>query len=101
MYKKFKEVPNSIQILPVRWKLLGHILSLDPEIPASKAMKYDFTENPKRKNKTNGIPPMTTLPVLLNNQPKGLKNNTFQLTSLADLKNLRNRAHNRTDETVR
>ncbi|GFR94401.1 hypothetical protein ElyMa_000917900 [Elysia marginata] len=52
--------PLSIFILESRWRLFGHILRRDSQIPANQAMsEYFVTEGSKFK----GLP-LTTLPVL-------------------------------------
>ena len=91
LYKKCKETPISTQILETRWRLFGHILRRNPEIPANKAMTFYFSGNTKRSRGR----PTTTLPVTINNDLKKLHDNTLKLTSQTDLENLRNIAHNR------
>ena len=43
VYKIAEETPISLQITKSRWKLFGHILRLDEETPAKKAMRYYFS----------------------------------------------------------
>lgn len=90
LYKRCKETPLSIQILEARWKLFGHILRRDPEIPANKAIEFYYTQNTKR---TKGRP-MTTLPVTLNNDLKKLQNN-MRLTTITELDKLKSIARDR------
>ena len=89
LYKKCKETPLSLQILEARWRLFGHILRRDPEIPANKAMTFYFTkiDKPQRGR------PTTTLPVTLNNDLK--KTKLTKLTTLNDLDEIRNIAMDR------
>ena len=91
LYRKCKECPLSLQILEARWRLLGHVLRRNPEIPANKAMIFYFTE---KTTKTKGRP-ITTLPVTLNNDLRRLQDTTLQLTSLAELEKLRDIAEKR------
>ena len=90
LYIKCKETPLSAQVRESRWKLFGHILRRDIEIPANKAMSYYFIDDIK---KTRGRP-LTTLPVTLNNDIKILKNG-MQLTTKSDIERLRNMAQDR------
>ena len=49
LYEKANSKPVSIEVTRRRWNLLGHILRLDKETPARKAMKCMFEE---RSSKT-------------------------------------------------
>ena len=49
LYKNTNTKPLSIGITKSRWKLFGHILRMDKDTPARKAMKYYFeAENCKK-----------------------------------------------------
>ena len=63
LYQKCNETPLSLQILEHRWRLFGHILRRNEDIPARKAMQFFFQKTTER------FPgrPLTTLPVVLNN----------------------------------
>ena len=92
LYNKCNESPLSVQILESRWRLFGHILRRDTEIPANKAMLFYFSEPGKRSRGR----PITTLPVTLNNDLRRYQKD-FSLTSNADLENLREVAQNRNE----
>ena len=47
LYALTQEIPLSQKIRKRRLTLLGHILRLDPETPAQKALKYFMTPHPK------------------------------------------------------
>ena len=47
LYKLTKEVPLSTKIKTRRLTLFGHILRLDPETPARKALQYYVTPHPR------------------------------------------------------
>ena len=91
LYRKCKETNLSIQILESRWKLFGHILRRDPEIPANKAMTFYFNTTNKRARGR----PITTLPITLNNDLKRLQDNTIQLVTQKDLDTLKDTAQQR------
>ena len=61
LYNKTNKRPISIEILEQRWRLFGHILRRDSEIPANIAMNAYFV---KCGNPFRGRPP-TTLPTVL------------------------------------
>ena len=61
LYNKCEEHPLSIYILENRWRLFGHILRRNIEIPANKSMNSYFATHGK---KFRGRP-LTTLPVVL------------------------------------
>ena len=42
IYTQTDSVPISVELTERRWTLLGHILRLDPETPANKAMVQYF-----------------------------------------------------------
>ena len=81
LYEKCNECPLSITLLESRWRLFGHILQRNSEIPANKSMNSYFISH---RSKFRGRP-FTTLPVVLNKD----------LTSLKDLEHLRSVAQNR------
>ena len=74
-----------------RWRLFGHILRRDREIPANKAMEFYFSNVAKRARGR----PTTTLPTTLDSDLKLINDNTMRLTSNVDLENLRDTAQNR------
>lgn len=65
-------------ILKARWKLLGHILQMDPECPANKAMEFYFEKTDFKKSKGH---PRTTIFTTLNRdiQRTRQKDPTFSL----------------------
>ena len=77
LYNKCEEHPLSIYILENRWRLFGHILRRNIEIPANKSMNSYFATHGK---KFRGRP-LTTLPVVLNKDLSRLQENTLQLTT--------------------
>ena len=91
LYKKCREAPLSMQVLEARWRLFGHVLRRDPNIPANEAMHFYFSENNKRARGR----PQTTLPVTLNNDLKKLLTTKLEITSQKDLDTLRHIAENR------
>ena len=91
LYNKCEEHPLSIYILENRWRLFGHILRRNIEIPANKSMNSYFATHGK---KFRGRP-LTTLPVVLNKDLSRLQENTLQLTTREDLEHLRCIAQNR------
>ena len=86
-----EEHPLSIYILENRWRLFGHILRRNIEIPANKSMNSYFATHGK---KFRGRP-LTTLPVVLNKDLSRLQENTLQFTTREDLEHLRCIAQNR------
>ncbi|GFR68216.1 hypothetical protein ElyMa_000271800 [Elysia marginata] len=91
LYNKCNERPLSIFILESRWRLFGHILRRDSQIPANQAMSgYFVTEGSKFKGR-----PLTTLPVVLNR----VINSNLQLKSSHDLEHLRSIAQQRDEWT--
>ncbi|GFR73814.1 hypothetical protein ElyMa_005739100 [Elysia marginata] len=94
LYNKCNERPLSIFILESRWRLFGHILRRDSQIPANQAMSgYFVTEGSKFKGR-----PLTTLPVVLNRDLSRIINNS-QLKSSHDLEHLRSIAQQRGEWT--
>ena len=82
---------SEIYIYIYRWRLFGHILRRNIEIPANKSMNSYFATHGK---KFRGRP-LTTLPVVLNKDLSRLQENTLQLTTREDLEHLRCIAQNR------
>ena len=82
LYNKCNEKPPSTHILESRWRLFGHILRRNEEIPANKAMQLYFHRTEKRYRGR----PTTTLPVIQDN---------LSLKSTDDLKYLRSLAEDR------
>ncbi|GFS24640.1 hypothetical protein ElyMa_003421000 [Elysia marginata] len=94
LYNKCNKHPLSIFILESRWRLFGHILRRDSQIPANQAMSgYFVTEGSKFKGR-----PLTTLPVVLNRNLSRIINN-LQLKSSHDLEHLRSIAQQRDEWT--
>ena len=83
LYTKCKEIPLSLQILENRWRLFGHILRRDKDIPANKAMSLYFV---KCAEGFRGRP-ITTLPVTLS-KDLSLISNGMKLKSSQDLEEL-------------
>ena len=90
LYRKCLEKPLSIQITSARWRLFGHILRRDKDIPANKATRAYFIEN---NNRLQGRP-KTTLPIVLN-RDLTLVNHQFRLNSASDLDKLTELAQDR------
>ena len=90
LYKKCNEKPLSAHILQSRWRLFGHILRRNEEIPANKAMQLYFHRTEKRFRGR----PTTTLPVIINKDLSQIQNN-LSLKSTDDLKYLRSLAQDR------
>ena len=91
LYEKCNECPLSITLLENRWRLFGHILRRNSEIPANKSMNSYFISH---GSKFRGRP-LTTLPVVLNKDITRVSDDKLQLTSLKDLEHLRSVAQNR------
>ena len=91
LYKKCNECPLSITLLENRWRLFGHILRRNSEIPANKLMNSYFI-SPGSKFRGR---PLTTLPVVLNKDLTRVSDDKLQLTSLKDLEPLRSVVQNR------
>ena len=88
--KKCNEKPLSTQILESRWRLFGHILRRNEEIPANKAMQLYFHRTEKRFRGR----PTTTLPVIINKDLSQIQDN-LSLKSTNDLKYLRSLTQDR------
>ena len=91
LYEKCNECPLSITLLENRWRLFGHILRRNSEIPANKSMNSYFISH---GSKFRGRP-LTTLPVVLNKDLTRVSEDKLQLTSQKDLEHLRSVAQNR------
>ena len=72
VYESSKEIPLSKQMKKARWQTLGHILRLNEETPAQKAMLWYFEKNEKL-TKYPGRKRMT-LPVVINEDIKKVAN---------------------------
>ena len=90
LYKKCNEKPLSNHILESRWRLFGHILRRNEEIPANKAMQLYVHRTEKRFRGR----PTTTLPVIINKDLSQIQDN-LSLKSTDDLKYLRSLAQDR------
>ncbi|GFN94098.1 hypothetical protein PoB_002060400 [Plakobranchus ocellatus] len=73
-----------MQVLEARWRLFGHAIRRDRNIPANKAMLFYFSENKRARGR-----PQTTLPITLNNDLKKLVATKLELTTQTDLDTLR------------
>ncbi|GFO40470.1 hypothetical protein PoB_006697500 [Plakobranchus ocellatus] len=73
-----------MQVLEARWRLFGHVLRRDRNIPANKAMLFYFSDNKRARGR-----PQTTLPITLNNDLKKLVATKLELTTQTDLDTLR------------
>ena len=83
LYEICKESPLSITILQSRWKLFGHILRRDRDIPAFKAMQFYFTKiDPSDKNFRGRE--RTTLPTTLANDLDILHKHTIRNNYVID-----------------
>ncbi|GFS07895.1 hypothetical protein ElyMa_003001400 [Elysia marginata] len=97
LYNKCNERPLSIFILESRWRLFGHILRRDSQIPANQAISgYFVTEGSKFKGR-----PLTTLPVVLNRDLSRIITSNLQLKSSHNLEHLRSIAQQRDEWTKR
>ena len=90
LYKNCNEKPLSTHILESRWRLFGHILRRNEEIPANKAMQLYFHRTEKRFRGR----PTTTLPVIINKDLSQIQDN-LSLKSTDDLKYLRSLTQDR------
>ena len=90
LYEKCHEKPLSIFITESRWKLFGHILRRDKNIPANQSMELYYT---KFGDQYKGRP-VTTLPTVLNKDLSRLKSN-LSLRTTEDLSHLRSMAQDR------
>ena len=87
LYKKCNEKLLSTHILESRWRLFGHNLRRNGEIPANKAMQLYFHRTEKRFRGR----PTTTLPVIISKDLSQTQDN-LSLKSTDDLKYLRSLA---------
>ena len=69
--------PISINIVESRWRLFGHILRRDIDIPANKAMKAFFV--PKGDKFRGRL--TTTLPTVINKDLIGIPARPFEINS--------------------
>ena len=107
LYKKCQETPLSITILSARWRLFGHILRRDPQIPANKAMRYYF-QNSKSPNFRGHA--RTTLPITLTADLERMHKHTVygehsytkrtKLSTMEDLHEMREIAQDRKEWRV-
>ncbi|GFO13389.1 hypothetical protein PoB_003989400 [Plakobranchus ocellatus] len=67
-----------------RWRLFGHVLRRDRNIPANKAMLFYFSDNKRARGR-----PQTILPITLNNDLKKLVTTKLEFTTQTDLDTLR------------
>ena len=74
LYKLTKEVPISTKIKTRRLTLFGHILRLDPETPAQKALQYYVTPHPRPV----GRPPLTWIALITKDLEKTLKHHKIK-----------------------
>ena len=89
LYEISKEKPISQTMKAARWKLFGHILRRDQDIPAAKAMDAYFEDLGQKGFRGRR---RMSLPVRLN---RDLKQETISLETSEDLQHLRDRAQNR------
>ena len=90
LYKKYNEKSLSTYILQSSWRLFGHILRRNEEIPANKVMQLYFHRTEKRFRGR----PTITLPVIINKDLSQIQDN-LSLKSTDDLKYLRSLAQDR------
>ena len=106
LYKKTNEKPISVTMREARWRLFGHILRRDQDIPANMAVKFYF-ENEENDNNGFRGRPRTTLPIVLqqdleryykNTEPQHLDHNyskRMKLNNKEDIEILRRMAEDR------
>ena len=92
LYRKCNERPLSTQILESRWRLFGHILRRDEDIPANQSMEAYFIQHGQRFRGR----PLTTLPIVLNKDLSRIQEHHYQLKTKQDLNDLRSVAKERT-----
>ena len=90
LYTKTNERPISLDVLDNRWRLFGHVLRRDSEIPANKSMTAYFV---KCGNSYKGRPP-TTLPIVLHQDLQTLEN-PLTLKTTEDLEKIKELAQDR------
>ena len=99
LYEICKESPISTTIMRARWRLFGHILRRDRDIPAFKAMQFYFNKSPTDKNFRGRE--RTTLPTTLARDLDRMfvGDHTYckhlKLRNAQDLEDLRNEAQDR------
>ena len=92
LYSKTGEKPISETMRRSRWKLLGHILRRDQQIPANMAMNLYFNEDIRGGKKFRGAR-RTTLPTVLNTDLSRIQHrdhNYCRQIKLANTEDLRN-----------
>ena len=82
----------SIDIMRNRWKLFGHALRMDEDIPAYKSMLHYFTGSQAGRFRGR---PRVNMPLKLDQDLKKFATDVGRLTSLDDLYMLRGLAHQR------
>ena len=102
VYEICKAEPLSLEVIKRRWRYFGHVLRLDLNTPAAKAMKFYFVKIEGSK-KFRGRP-RNTIVTTLNDDILSLfsskntiteKYNIKKITSYLDIENLRRLAFNR------
>ena len=85
LYKKAGEKPLSDTMRRARWRLFGHILRRNSNIPANVAMQFYF------KDQSSGFRgrPRTTLPVVLNKDLMKFQNHIKKKREYRSYRNLR------------
>ncbi|GFR68688.1 hypothetical protein ElyMa_003738900 [Elysia marginata] len=91
LHKKCNEEHLSLYILESRWRLFGHILRRDIEIPANKSLEAYFV---RKGGKFLGRS-ITTLPNVLNKDLSRLPTGELRLKTNDDLDHLRSIAQDR------
>ena len=74
LYNITKETPLSTKIKKRRLALFGHILRLDPDTPAQKALQYYMTPH----KRPAGRPPLTWIAVITKDITKTLKHHNIK-----------------------
>ena len=99
LYERSNEIPIALTIMSHRWRLFGHILRRDKDIPANHAMMAYFRSG---EEKFRGRK-RTTLPITINNDLRKLErkdDHTYtrrlKFETSEDLETLRNIATDRT-----
>ena len=87
LYKRCKDYPLSLFSLKSRWKLFGHILRLDDQCLANKAMDFYFEKTDAKGFRGR---PRTTIVTTINNETKRTidKIPSFQVRVLRKLEDL-------------
>ena len=107
LYDRTKSVPLSHELFQARWRMLGHVLRMNSELPAKEAMSYYFREEEAGRFRGH---PRTTIATVINKDlgdifnaaasKRGRKKATIaslpkQLVSSADLCQLESLARDR------